>query len=170
MVSETNFSEVVRPVLGLATADFSTISPLNWWRSLCEVQARNPCYLSPAQCTVLMALHNSLTPVDGQTIAKFVACNTIYNPHAFRAYTVASLWSHDPLSCSTFTPELFRMYPPADVIKDYVTVDDMEDLIECYTGQALVKEELSKAELEAQGMKTWQEFVVQHAYTSYFEI
>ena len=76
----------------------------------------------------------------------------------------------DPLSCSTFTPELFRMYPPADVIKDYITVDDMEDIIECYTGQVMVKEELSKAELEAQGVKTWQEFVVQRAYTSYFEI
>ncbi len=31
----------------------------------------------------------------------------------------------NPLSCSTFTPELFRMYPPADVIKDYITVDDI---------------------------------------------
>ncbi len=62
------------------------------------------------------------------------------------------------------------MYPPADVIKDYITVDDMEDIIECYTGQVMVKEELSKAELEAQGVKTWQEFVVQRAYTSYFEI
>ena len=83
---------------------------------------------------------------------------------------MASLWSHNIESCSTFTPELFRLYPPADVIKEYITVDDMEDIIECYTGQALVKVELSKAELEAQGVKTWQEFVVQHAYISYFEI
>ena len=76
----------------------------------------------------------------------------------------------DPLSCSTFTPELFRMYPQPDVIKDYITLDDMEDIIEYYTGQALVKAELSNAELEAQGVKTRQEFVVQRAYTSYFEI
>jgi len=46
----------------------------------------------------------------------------------------------------------------------------MEDIIECYNGQALVKEELSKAELEVQGVQTWQEFVVQRAYISYFEL
>ena len=62
------------------------------------------------------------------------------------------------------------MYPPADCIKDYITEGDMEDIIECYSGQALVKEELCKAELEVQGVQTWQEFVVQRAYISYFEI
>lgn len=46
----------------------------------------------------------------------------------------------------------------------------MEDIIECYNGQALVKEELSKAELEVQGVQTWQECVVQRAYISYFEL
>ena len=76
----------------------------------------------------------------------------------------------DPLSLSVFTPQLFRMYPPADCIKDYITEGDMEDIIECYSGQALVKEELCKAELEVQGVQTWQEFVVQRAYISYFEI
>lgn len=75
-----------------------------------------------------------------------------------------------PLSCSTFTPELFRMYSQPDVIKDYITLEDMEDIIEYYTGQALVKAELSKAEREAQGVKIRQEFVLQRAYTSYFEI
>ena len=62
------------------------------------------------------------------------------------------------------------MYPPADCIKDYITEGDMEDIIDCYSGQALVKEELSNAELEAKGVQTWQEFVVQCAYISYFEI
>ena len=62
------------------------------------------------------------------------------------------------------------MYPPADFIKDYITEGDMEDIIECYNGQALVKEMLCKAELEVQGVQTWQEFVVQRAYISYFEI
>ncbi len=76
----------------------------------------------------------------------------------------------DPLALSIFTPQLFRMYPPADCIKGYITEGDMEDIIECYSGQALVKEELSKAELEVQGVQTWQEFVVQRAYISYFEI
>ena len=76
----------------------------------------------------------------------------------------------DPLSLSTFTPGLFRMYPPADNIKEYVTQDDMQDIIECYNGQPLVMEELSQAELQAQGVRTWQEFVVQRAYVSYFEI
>ncbi|KAL3141181.1 hypothetical protein ABBQ38_003524 [Trebouxia sp. C0009 RCD-2024] len=76
----------------------------------------------------------------------------------------------DPLSLSYFTPQLFRLYPPADCIKDYITEEDMEDIIECYNSQALVKEELSKAELEVQGVQTWQEFVVQRAYISYFEL
>ena len=75
-----------------------------------------------------------------------------------------------PLHLSTFTPKLFRMYPPAKFLREYITDDDMEEIIECYSGQALVKEELSEAELQAQGVKTWQEFVVQRAYTSYFEI
>lgn len=76
----------------------------------------------------------------------------------------------DPLSLSTFTPELFRMYPPTKSLREYITDDDMKEIIKCYSGQILVKEELSEAELQAQGVKTWQEFVVQRAYTSYFEI
>lgn len=32
------------------------------------------------------------------------------------------------------------------------------------------EEELSKAELEVQGVQTWQEFVVQRAYISYLTI
>ena len=76
----------------------------------------------------------------------------------------------NPMSFSVFTPQLFRMYPPADCIKDYITEGDMEDIIECYNGQALIEEELSKAELEVHGVQTWQEFVVQRAYMSYFEI
>ncbi len=76
--------------------------------------------------------------------------------------------SNFPLS--TFTPELFWIYPPADGIKDYITEEDMEDIMECYNGQAMVHEELSRAELQAQGVQTWQEFVVQRAYVSYFEI
>lgn len=62
------------------------------------------------------------------------------------------------------------MYPPADNIKDYITQDDMQDIIECYNGQPLIKEELSQAELQVQCVRTWQEFVVQRAYTSYFEL
>lgn len=69
-----------------------------------------------------------------------------------------------------FTPQLFRMYPPAAVIKDYITEENMKDIIECYNGQALKKEEMSEAELQAQKVRTWQEFVVQRAYVSYFDI
>ena len=76
----------------------------------------------------------------------------------------------DPLSLSIFTPQLFCMYPPSDSIKEYITQRDMEDIVDCYSGQALVKQEPSKAELQAQGVQTWQEFVVQRAYVSYFEI
>ena len=61
----------------------------------------------------------------------------------------------DPLSLSIFTPQLFWTYPPVDGIKDYITEKDMEDITECYSGQALVKEELSKAELQAQGVHVY---------------
>ena len=62
------------------------------------------------------------------------------------------------------------MYPPADHIKHCITEQDMTDIIQCYTGQPLIVERLSKAELQAQGVQTWQEFVVQRAYISYFEL
>lgn len=76
----------------------------------------------------------------------------------------------DPLTLSIFDPRIFRMYPPADHIKDYISEEDMTDIIKCYSGQPLIEEQLSKAELQAQGVQTWQEFVVQRAYASYFEI
>ena len=117
------------------------------WRTVCEVLQRNLC----EALRVASEYNTARAQTLGRSQHSQRPCPTTVgvcrSQHTFSAAKAAKAWSDGPAVPlylqSTAVLDVF----PSRQHKGYIIEEDMEEIIECYSGQALVKEELSKVEV-----------------------